>query len=134
MTSRSFVSPWFSDCHALAEGGTNVRRGGLLFKWPFHYCNSTRLLDPVQFSHWSSTSRRQSIALWVNTFRVSGNEEKNTRDLQRASEQPRRSARRTFASMFARKHAAALGISDRTVRRIFHEELRFYPYKMATAY
>ena len=29
---------------------------------------------------------RQSIALWVNTFRVGGNVEKNTRDLQRASE------------------------------------------------
>ena len=31
----------------------------------------------------------QSIALWINTFRVSGNVEKNTRDLQRASEQPK---------------------------------------------
>ena len=29
---------------------------------------------------------QQSIDLWVNTFRVSGNVEKNTRDLQRASE------------------------------------------------
>ena len=29
---------------------------------------------------------RQSIALWVNTFRVSDNVEKNTRDLQKASE------------------------------------------------
>ena len=29
---------------------------------------------------------RQSIALWVNTFRVSGNVEKNTRNLQKASE------------------------------------------------
>ena len=30
----------------------------------------------------------QSIALWVNTFRVSGDVGKNTRDLQRASERP----------------------------------------------
>ena len=30
-----------------------------------------------------------------------------------------------------RKYAAALGISDRTVRRILHEKLRFYPHKMA---
>ena len=29
-TSRSFVSPWVSDCHALVEGGTSVRLGGLL--------------------------------------------------------------------------------------------------------
>ena len=27
-TCRSFVSPWVSDCHALVEGGTSVRRGG----------------------------------------------------------------------------------------------------------
>ena len=47
--------------------------------------------------------------------------EKNTRDMQRASER----------CMFARKDAAALGISDRTVRRILHEKLRFRPYKMA---
>ena len=31
----------------------------------------------------------------------------------------------------ARKHAAALKISDRTVRQILREELRFHPYKMA---
>ena len=50
-TSQSFVSPWISECHALVEGGTSVRRGGLLFKWPLHYCNSTCLPDPVQYSH-----------------------------------------------------------------------------------
>ena len=32
---------------------------------------------------------RQSIALWVNTFRVSGNVDKNTRDLQRSSVHPK---------------------------------------------
>jgi hypothetical protein len=31
----------------------------------------------------------------------------------------------------ARKHATALGISDRTVRPTLHEELRFHPHKMA---
>ena len=33
----------------------------------------------------------------------------------------------------ARKHAAALGISDRTVRRILHANLRMNPYKMIVA-
>jgi len=33
----------------------------------------------------------------------------------------------------ARKHAAALGISDRTVRRILHADLRMHPYKMMVA-
>ena len=31
----------------------------------------------------------------------------------------------------ARKHAAALRLSDRTVRRILHNELQFHPYKLA---
>ena len=32
-----------------------------------------------------------------------------------------------------RKHAAALGISDRSVRRMLHQELRMHPYKMMLA-
>lgn len=31
----------------------------------------------------------------------------------------------------ARKHAAALGLSARSTRRILHEELKFHPYKLA---
>ena len=49
LTARSFVSP------RVLEGRSSVRRGCLLFKWPLHYCNSTYLPDPVQYSHWSST-------------------------------------------------------------------------------
>jgi len=33
----------------------------------------------------------------------------------------------------AQKYAAALGISDRTVRRILHANLRMHPYKMTVA-
>ena len=33
----------------------------------------------------------------------------------------------------ARKHAAALGISDQSVRRMLHQELRMHPYKMMLA-
>ena len=64
----------------------------------------------------------QSIVLWVNTFRVSGNVKEKHKRPAKNVRTPRRSAR---------KHAAALGISDRTVRRILHEELRFHPYEMA---
>ena len=56
-TTGSFVLPWVSYCHTLVEGGTSVRRGGLLFKWSLHYCNSTCLPDPVQYLHWSSISQ-----------------------------------------------------------------------------
>ena len=31
----------------------------------------------------------------------------------------------------ARKHASALGLSDRSVRKILHQDLHFHPYKMA---
>ena len=31
----------------------------------------------------------------------------------------------------ARKHESALGLSDLSVRRIFHGDLHFHPYKMA---
>ena len=31
----------------------------------------------------------------------------------------------------ARKHASALGLTDRSVSRILHEDLHFHPYKMA---
>lgn len=31
----------------------------------------------------------------------------------------------------ARKHASALRISDRTLRRILHQDLKFHPYKLA---
>ena len=31
----------------------------------------------------------------------------------------------------ARKHAATLGISDRSLRRIIHRDVSFHPYKMA---
>ena len=31
----------------------------------------------------------------------------------------------------ARKHASALGLSNRSVRRIIHDDLHFHPYKMA---
>ena len=60
---------------------------------------------------------------------------KNTRDLERASEQPKhRDGEQSFVRSprrSAHKHAAALGISDRTVERILHEELCMHQYKMA---
>lgn len=33
----------------------------------------------------------------------------------------------------ARRHAATLRLSDRTVRRILHQDLHFHPYKMVVA-
>jgi [histone H3]-lysine36 N-dimethyltransferase SETMAR len=78
----------------------------------------------------------KTILLWVENFRASGSALKNKPpgrprnvriptnvDLvkQAIQQSPQRSAR---------KHAVALGISDRSVRRILHLDLKFHPYKM----
>lgn len=78
---------------------------------------------------------RQSIVTWVDTFRRSGSvanrrvrvpsvrSPENVEAVRQSIlESPRRSAR---------KHSAALGISDRSLRRILHSDLHFHPYKLA---
>lgn len=79
---------------------------------------------------------RQSIVSWVDTFRRTGNVQRRRIGLPRPVRTPQnieavrqsvlRSPRRS-----ARKHAAALRISDRSVRRILHDDLHFHPYKLA---
>ena len=81
---------------------------------------------------------RQSIVSWVKNFRESGDVKKKKPGLQRTARSPQnieavrqsilRSPRRS-----ARKHASALGLSARSVRRILHEELKFHPYKLVVA-
>ena len=60
----------------------------------------------------------------LNTNRFNGNVETKHKEPAKRVRTPRRSSR---------KHAAVLGISERTVRRIIREELRFHPYKTAVA-
>lgn len=79
---------------------------------------------------------RQSIVLWVNNFRETGDLKKKKPGLPRTARSPQnidmvrlsvlRSPQRS-----ARKHAAAVGLSTRSVRRILHDELKFHPYKLA---
>ena len=79
---------------------------------------------------------RNSILSWVNAFRECGSVAKPRNGLQRTIRTPEnvervrqsvlRSPRRS-----ARKHAAAIGLSNTTVRRILHEDLHFHPYKLA---
>ena len=82
---------------------------------------------------------RKTILRWVSNVRASGSElsrkpsgrprnvrtPENVQRVRASIEQSPRSS--------ARKHAAALGISDRTVRRIIHADLKMYPYKMMVA-
>ena len=81
---------------------------------------------------------RKTILQWVSNMRASGSAlprkpsgrpqnvrtHENVRVRASIEQSPRRSAR---------KHTAALGISDRTVRRILHADLRMHLYKMMVA-
>ncbi|KAF2890012.1 hypothetical protein ILUMI_16161 [Ignelater luminosus] len=79
---------------------------------------------------------RKSIVTWVTTFRQTASPTKRRTGVPRPVRSPQnieavrasmlRSPRRS-----ARKHASALRLSDRSVRRILRDDLHFHPYKMA---
>lgn len=81
---------------------------------------------------------RGSILSWVEAFRAVGSVSRRRPGATRTVRTPAnieavresilRSPRRS-----ARKHAATLRLSDRSVRRILHDELHFHPYKMVVA-
>ena len=79
---------------------------------------------------------RQSIVSWVNNFRETDDVKKKKPGLPRTARSPqnieamRQSVLRS-PRQSARKHASALGLSARSVRRILHEELQFHLYKLA---
>jgi transposase-like protein len=78
---------------------------------------------------------RKSILLWVDAFRETGNVSKRKKGPTRTVTTPE-NVERVRQSMLrspkrsARKHAVALGMSGRSVRRILHDELHLHPYKM----
>lgn len=79
---------------------------------------------------------RKSVMVWVKNFRATGSA------LKRKPPGRSRSVRTPTnvlavkesilqsPSRSARRHASALRLSDRTVRRILHLDLKFHPYKM----
>ena len=72
-------------------------------------------------SKWVSITKRNRVVV-LGTLEHPENVQRVRASIEHS---PRRSAR---------KHAAAaLGISDRTVRRILHADLRMHPYKMMVA-
>lgn len=80
----------------------------------------------------------KSILYWVKSFRNTGNVTRRRNEVPRPV-RSRENVEAVRASMLrsprrsARKHASALGISDRSLRRILHNDLHFHPYKLATA-
>ncbi|KAJ4447139.1 hypothetical protein ANN_09140 [Periplaneta americana] len=79
---------------------------------------------------------RQSIVSWVNNIRETGDVKKRKPGLPRAVRSPQNTDMVRLSVVrppqrSVRKHAAALGLSARSVRRILFEELKFNPYKLA---
>ncbi|PNF28418.1 hypothetical protein B7P43_G16201 [Cryptotermes secundus] len=78
---------------------------------------------------------RKSIVLWVGNFRTTRSVVKKSSGRQRTVTTPEK-VKAVRQSIFrsptrsTRKHAVALDISNRSMRRILHEHLHFYPYKM----
>lgn len=79
---------------------------------------------------------RKSVLMWVDAFRGTGNVAKERKGPQKTVRTPD-NTERVRASIerspkrSARKHAVALGMSSRSLRRILHFELHFHPYKMS---
>lgn len=81
---------------------------------------------------------QKSILLWVENFRACGSVVKKRIGAQNTIRTPEniecvRTSIFQSPKRSARKHASALALSNRTVRRILHEDLHFHPYKMVIA-
>ena len=87
----------------------------------------------------SSIPGRNSILSWIIAFHESGSIVKRRLGAVRTARTPE-NVERVIQSFLqsprrsARKHAAALRLSDRTVRRILHNELQFHPYKLTVVH
>ena len=79
---------------------------------------------------------RKTIHVWVSNFRATGSAlKKKSPGRPRTVTTPENVARvrasiQQSPKRSALKHAAALGLSDRSVRRILHRNLHMHPYKM----
>lgn len=79
----------------------------------------------------------KTIKRWVDNFNETGSTEdkkRSGRPLTARTPENVEAVRNSFLKSphrSAKKHASALGLSDRSVRRILHLDLKFHPYKMA---
>jgi len=79
---------------------------------------------------------RKSIVSWVTTFRQTASATKRWTGIPRPVRSPKnieavRASILQSPRRSASKHGSAFGLSDRSVRRILHDDLHFHPYKMA---
>ena len=87
-----------------------------------------------------SVPSRTAVYRWVAEFEKSGSTLKTQRQARVKKVRSPENAEKVKKSIqrspmrSANKHALALGISDRSVRRILHFDLHFHPYKMAVVH
>ncbi|PNF41102.1 hypothetical protein B7P43_G06235, partial [Cryptotermes secundus] len=75
---------------------------------------------------------RNTIQLWAENFRTSASVLKKKPPGSVCTVRPPQSTgcETVFIRRSDRRHSVDVGISDRSVRRILHEDLNFHPYKM----
>lgn len=86
-----------------------------------------------------SVPDRKTIMRWVSNIRSNGSALPHKRRGRFRSVRTPENVERVRASFeqspkrSARKHAVALGLSDRSIRRILHNDLKMHPYKIMVA-
>lgn len=81
-------------------------------------------------------SGRQSIVSGMNNFRETGNVKEKNQGPARTERSPQNIDLLRLSVLWsrtrpARKHTAAVGLSNCSVRQILHEKLKFHPYKLS---
>ncbi|GBN10237.1 hypothetical protein AVEN_63717-1 [Araneus ventricosus] len=112
--NRAFV------IEAYLKNGDIVITSQRLFRRHFGLDRNAKVLD------------KKTILLWVRNFLRTSSVLKRKPPGRRTSQQVEavRQAVLRYPQRSARRHATAMGISDRSVRRILHLDLKFHPYKM----
>ena len=87
----------------------------------------------------ASVPDRKTILLWISNLRVTGSIlKRKSRGRPRTVRTPEnveavRASIQQSPKRSARKHAIALGISSRNLRRILHADLKLHPFKIMLA-
>jgi len=105
-----------------------IRNGGSATQQAFHI--------RFKLGRHDSVPDRKTIQVWVSNFRETGSAlRKKLPSRPRTITMPEnvahvRASIYQFSMRSVLNHAAALGLSDRSVRRILHRDLYMHPYKM----
>ena len=123
------IMRWNSEEHAFAVEASFSSRCSVI-------ATQCAFRNRFNFAPLAPLPDQKLIVMWVTTFRQTASATRRRTGLPRPI-RSRENIEAVRASMLrspwcsAREHASALGLYDRSVRRILHEYLHFHPYKMA---